>query len=149
MAHFAKIDENNLVLAVSTLDDKDMLDENGVPQESIGQQYLQTHNNWPAHLWIQTSYNTYNNQHRNGGTPLRGNYAGIGYTYDSTNNIFICPKPYPSWTLDVQTADWISPVGGAPELTEEQLSQNQSGSHLWDYDWNEDTQSWDLKDRFA
>ena len=52
MAHFAKIDENNLVLSVSTLDDKDMLDDNGVPQESIGQQYLQTHNNWPSHLWI-------------------------------------------------------------------------------------------------
>ena len=58
MAHFAKIDENNLVLSVSTLDDKDMLDDNGVPQESIGQQYLQTHNNWPSHLWIQTSYST-------------------------------------------------------------------------------------------
>ena len=149
MAHFAKIDENNLVLAVSTLDDKDMLDENGVPQESIGQQYLETHNNWPAHLWIQTSYNTYNNQHINGGNALRGNYAGIGYTYDSTNNIFMRPKPYPSWTLDVQNADWVSPVGNAPELTEEQLSQNQSGSNLWEYDWNEENLSWDLIDRFA
>ena len=55
MAHFAKIDENNLVLSVSTLDDKDMLDDNGVSQESIGQQYLQTHNNWPCLLYTSPS----------------------------------------------------------------------------------------------
>jgi hypothetical protein len=54
--------------------------------------------------WIQTSYNTVANTHTQGGTPLRGNYAGIGYTYDHVNDVFIQPKPYPSWVL---TSSWI------------------------------------------
>ena len=60
--------------------------------------------------WIQTSYNTYGNQHKLGGTPLRGNYAGIGYTYDATNDVFYAPKPFPSWTLNESTWLWESPV---------------------------------------
>ena len=71
MAHFAKISEENIVLLVLTLDNKDMLEESNVETESIGQAYLQQHNNWPSHLWIQTSYNTLENQHRLGGTPFR------------------------------------------------------------------------------
>lgn len=59
--------------------------------------------------WIQTSYNTHGNQHPNG-TPLRGNYAGIGYTYDVANDVFYAPKPYPSWTLNESTWLWESPV---------------------------------------
>jgi len=83
MAHFAKIDENNLVINVVTLNDSDMLDSNNNPSETVGQNYLQTHNNWDANLWIQTSYNTLENTHRLGGTPFRGNYAQPGYTWDS------------------------------------------------------------------
>ena len=60
--------------------------------------------------WIQTSYNTYGNQHKLGGTPLRGNYAGIGYTYDATNDVFYAPKPFPSWTLNESTWLWEAPV---------------------------------------
>ena len=71
MAHFAKINDDNEVLSVSVLDNKDMLNDDNVQEESVGQQYLQTHSNWPAEKWIQTSYNTLNNTHRLGGTPCR------------------------------------------------------------------------------
>lgn len=60
--------------------------------------------------WIQTSYNTRGGAHLNGGTPLRKNYAGIGYTYDKVRDAFIPPKPYPSWNLNEQTCLWDSPV---------------------------------------
>jgi hypothetical protein len=60
--------------------------------------------------WVQTSYNTYGGQHRLGGTPLRKNYAGIGYTYDVGRDAFIPPKPFPSWTLNEDTCQWDSPV---------------------------------------
>jgi hypothetical protein len=59
--------------------------------------------------WIQTSYNTHGNKHPNG-TPLRGNYAGIGYTYDLVNDVFYAPQPYPSWALNNTTWLWESPV---------------------------------------
>jgi hypothetical protein len=60
--------------------------------------------------WIQTSYNTYGNQHHLGGTPLRGNFAGIGFTYDATNDVFYAPKPFPSWTLNESTWLWDAPI---------------------------------------
>ena len=138
MAHFAKIGLNSKVLAVLTLDDKDMLNADGVADETVGQQYLERHNNWPSQLWIQTSYNTYNNTHRDGGTPLRGNYAGIGYTWDEDNNIFYPKKPYASWVLNTTDAQWHSPIGDAPDdLTDEEKA---AGTR---YVWNEDTKAWD------
>lgn len=60
--------------------------------------------------WIQTSYNTFGGEHRLGGTPLRKNYAGIGYTYDKDKDAFIPPQPYPSWTLNETTCLWEAPV---------------------------------------
>jgi hypothetical protein len=60
--------------------------------------------------WIQTSYNTYGGVHSNGGTPLRKNYAGIGYTYDTVKDAFIPPQPYASWTLNDETCLWEAPV---------------------------------------
>ena len=60
--------------------------------------------------WIQTSYNTRQNQHINGGTPLRGNYAGIGYTYDQANDVFYAPQPYASWALNHSTWTWEAPT---------------------------------------
>ena len=59
--------------------------------------------------WIQTSYNTHGNQHPEG-RPLRGNYAGIGYTYDATNDVFYAPKPFDSWVLNESTWVWEAPV---------------------------------------
>ena len=145
MAHFAKIGLNGKVLTVLTLNDSDMLNADVVLDETVGQQYLERHNNWPAQLWIQTSYNTDKGQHRNGGTPLRGNYAGIGFIWDEDNNIFWPPKPYASWIKHIPTASWKSPIGDAPILTEEQTNQNLSNTYQWKYVWNEDNQTWDLK----
>ena len=149
MAHFAKIGMNGKVIAVLTCSNGDMLNADGVEDESVGQQYLEQHNNWPAEKWIQTSYNTYKNQHNLGGTPFRGNYAGIGYEWDNDNQIFLPPKPYPSWVKHIATASWKSPIGDAPDLTDEQTLQNEAGTHRWVYDWNEDGQSWDIVDAQA
>jgi len=80
--------------------------------------------------WIQTSYNTHAGVHSQGGTPLRKNFAGIGFTYDKTRDAFIPPKPYPSWSLNDDTCQWEPPVT-YPE-----------GEGL--HSWNEETQSWDL-----
>ncbi len=140
MAHFAKLGANGKVISVLTLDNKDMLNADGVEDESVGQQYLELHNNWPAEMWIQTSYNTIQNTHKLGGTPFRGNYAGIGFTWDEDNNIFWSKKPYASWVKDIATASWKSPIGDAPELTEEEKTANKY------YVWNEEGQSWDLTD---
>ena len=138
MAHFAKLGLNGKVIAVLTLNNSDMLNASGVEDESVGQQYLERHNNWAAQLWIQTSYNTQGGKHSKGGTPFRGNFAGIGYTWDEDNNIFLPKKPYTSWVKDVATASWKSPIGGAPALTEEQKTA------MSYYLWNEAEQSWNL-----
>ena len=153
MAHFAKIGMNGKVIAVLTCGNGDMLNADGVEDESVGQQYLERHNNWPAPMWIQTSYNTHGNQHKLGGTPLRGNYAGIGYEWDEDNQIFWPKKPYPSWVKDTATAGWKSPIGDPPALTAEQQAQNTPpddntpSTHIWVYVWNEAGQSWDLTDK--
>ena len=149
MAHFAKLGANGKVIQVLTMDNDKMLNADGVEDETVGQQYLELHNNWPAQMWIQTSYNTSANQHRNGGTPFRGNYAGIGYIWDEDNNIFWPKKPYASWVKDTTTAQWKSPIGDAPALTAEQESQNTADTHRWGYVWNEANQSWDLTDQLA
>ena len=146
MAHFAKLGANSKVITVLTLDNKDMLNADGVEDESVGQQYLELHNNWPAQMWIQTSYNTVSNTHRLNGTPFRGNYAGIGYEWDEDNQIFWPKKPFASWVKNMTDARWQSPIGDAPALTAEQQTQNEDGTHRWGYNWNEEGQSWDLTD---
>ena len=78
--------------------------------------------------WLQTSYNTRGGVHVNGGTPLRKNYAGIGYDYDASKDAFIPPQPYPSWVLDDETCLWNAPVAMP---TDKKL-----------YQWDEATQSW-------
>ena len=149
MAHFAKISEQNEVLAVLTLNDSDMLNDQGVETESVGQQYLEKNNHWPAHLWIQTSYNTHQNIYylhdENGyryedpdqSKAFRGNYAGMGYTLDSENQIFWPQKPYTSWVKDTATATWKSPLGDPPPFTPEQQAQWDSGERAWTYVWDE------------
>jgi hypothetical protein len=160
MAHFAKLGANGKVIQVLTLDNKDMLNADGVEDEAVGQQYLEQHNNWPAQMWIQTSYNTSGGQHKNGGTPFRGNYAGIGYTWDEDDQIFWPKKPYASWVKHNATASWKSPIGDAPALTEEQEAQNTPtrdadgnvtapATHSWYYVWNEANTTWDLTDALA
>ena len=115
MAHFAEIDENNIVLCVIV----------GVDEPHDGEAiYAQT----TGTVWKKTSYNTSAGQHLLGGTPFRKNYAGIGYFYDSIRDAFIPPKPYPSWTLNEQTCQWDPPV------------QYPSDGNR--YVWDEDTTSW-------
>jgi len=151
MAHFAKLGSNSKVIQVLTLNNGDMLNADGVEDESVGQQYLERHNNWPAQMWIQTSYNTRGGKHNSGddSKALRGNYAGIGYIWDEDNNIFYPKSPYPSWVLNTTTASWHSPIGDAPALTAEQEAQNEADTHRWNYAWNEAGQSWDLVDSKA
>ena len=79
--------------------------------------------------WIQTSYNTYGGQHRLGGTPLRKNYAGFGYTYDAVRDAFIPPKPFESWTLNEDTCLWDAPVAYPTDDKP--------------YMWNESTLNWE------
>jgi hypothetical protein len=147
MAHFAKIGMNGKVIQVLTLDNKDMKNADGVEDESVGQQYLETHNNWPAQMWIQTSYNTSGNKHNSGDNSkaFRGNYAGIGYEWDEDNNMFFPKKPFASWVKNTTEARWQSPKGDAPALTAEQQTQNDAGTHKHRYEWNESSTDWELK----
>jgi len=78
--------------------------------------------------WIQTSYNTHGNVHKNGGTPLRGNYAGIGYHYDPVADVFYAPQPYASWVLSPLTFLWEAPVAMPADGKA--------------YEWDEATTSW-------
>tara|TARA_B100000029_G_scaffold5845_1_gene6385 strand:+ start:1080 stop:1463 length:384 start_codon:yes stop_codon:yes gene_type:complete len=114
MAHFAELDDNNTVLRVLVLNDEDTADENGNEVESIGQQYL---TDLFGGTWVQTSYND----------NIRRRYAGIGSTYDPDLDIFINPKPFPSWVLDDDT-QWQPPT---PYPDDDKL-----------YAWDEDTTSW-------
>ena len=162
MAHFAKIGMNGKVIQVLTMDNEEMKDDQGNEIEAKGQEWLERHNNWPAQMWIQTSYNTIGNTHKSGDNSkaFRGNYAGIGYEWDEDNNIFWPKKPYASWVKDTTTAQWKAPID-KPELTAEQKEQNKTpegtdaegkplnATHAWEYVWNEENQSWDLTDHKA
>jgi hypothetical protein len=121
LAHFCRLDENNVVTQVIVVANEDTTDTNGVEVEEIGvafcKKLLGAETNWK-----QTSYN--NN--------FRVRYAGIGYSYNAELNAFIPPKPFASWVLVEETADWVSPLGAAPELTEEQITSRSF------YRWNED-----------
>lgn len=117
MAHFARI-ENNIVTEILVVPDE---------QEHRGQDFLADDLQLGG-TWIQTSYNTSGGVHLFGGTPLRKNYAGIGYTYDEARDAFIPPKPFESWLLNENTCLWDAPV---PYPTE-------GGVHVWD----ENTLTW-------
>ena len=122
MAHFAKLDENNIVVFVTVGRDED----NGLEAELSAR---------TGDVYKQTSYNTHGGVHSNGGTPFRKNYAGLGYTYDSQRDAFIPPKPYNSWVLDENTCLWNSPVAMPSDAGQ--------GDPPKMYTWNENTTSWD------
>ena len=105
MAHFAEI-VNDIVARVIVVSDADTA-SNGVEDGAIGSKFC---HNLLGGKWVQTSYNTSGGVHKGGGRPLRKNYAGIGYAYDTARNAFIEPKPYPSWVLDEATCKWGAPV---------------------------------------
>ena len=136
MAHYAKLGANNKVISVEVVADKDCQNADGIEDEEVGRQFLERIHSWP--LWKQTSYNTQGNKHKSGddSKALRGNYAGIGMTYDEDNDLFLPKKPFVSWTLNVAEARWQSPIGDAPELSEEEMTTHR-------YEWNESTGAWD------
>ena len=118
MAHFAEIDENNVVTRVLVVSDD---------QQDRGHEFL-SQDLGLGGTWLKTSYNTIAGEHKNGGTPFRKNYAGIGFTYDADRDAFIPPKPFDSWLLDEDKCIWEAPT---PMPTDEKL-----------YNWDEDTTSW-------
>jgi len=121
MAHFAQLDENNVVLQVIVVDNKDTADANSVEKEHIGAAFCEK---LLGGTWKQTSYNG----------SIRKNYAGIGYTYHADIDAFVAPKPYASWVLNNTTAAYEAPVAKPEEV--------EGKSHSW----NEETQSWDEVD---
>ncbi len=115
MAHFAEIGLNNIVQQVIVVHNNELLDDNGVEQESKGQEFCR---NLLGGTWIQTSYNG----------SFRKNFAGNGFTYDSDRDAFIAPKPYNSWTLNETTCQWQPPT---PMPDDGQT-----------YYWDEETTAW-------
>ena len=113
MAHFAKV-VDNIVTQVIVAEPE----------------FFDTFVDSSPGTWIQTSYNTQGGVHTSGGTPLRKNYAGVGFTYDAAIDAFYAPQPYPSWTLDDETCLWNPPTAYPDD-----------GKI---YTWNESTTSWDL-----
>jgi hypothetical protein len=136
MASFAKIGLNGKVIAVHSVVNEVLHDSNGVEREDIGIDFLTKLHGWA--IWKQTSYNTHGGVHSSGGTPLRKNHAGIGFTYDEDRDAFIAPKPFNSWILNEDTCRWEAPVA-MPELTQEQIDNKNY------YAWNEQIKNWELK----
>ena len=135
MAHFDKLGVNGKVIAVHGLDDDQLLNADNTEDETVGQQRLQEIHGWPAQMWIQTSYNTMSNTHTSGDNSkaFRGNYAGIGYTWDEDNNIFWPKQPHASWSKNNSTASWVAPI------TYPSVSTYTSGEDTlnWLINWNE------------
>jgi len=142
MAHFAKLGVNGKVIAVIVVANSDTINASGNEDETVGIQFLERSTGWP--LWKKTSYNTkagkyYNSDNTEGDQTkaYRGNYAGIGYTYNEDNDIFIAKQPFASWTLNVSTASWEAPVA-MPKTT-----STIDGKEVQDlYTWNESTKAW-------
>ena len=128
MAHFAQLDENNVVTQVIVVGNSDTADVNGVESENIGVAFCQSLLGAETN-WKQTSYNG----------NMRGNYAGIGMTFMTgvatlgvgSTDVFMPEQPYASWTISTTEARWVSPLGDAPALTDEQRA---AGSY---YTWDE------------
>lgn len=118
MAHFALVDENNIVQDVLVIPDE---------QEHRGQEFL-ANDLGLGGRWLQTSYNTSQGKHLTGKTPLRGNFAGIGYEYSEKLDAFISPKPFDSWILDTEKYGYFAPVEYPTD-----------GKN---YRWDEETTSW-------
>tara|TARA_R110000737_G_scaffold346332_1_gene375981 strand:+ start:167 stop:685 length:519 start_codon:yes stop_codon:yes gene_type:complete len=109
MASFAKLNDK-VVEKVESLVNEVIQDENGVEQEQLGINFLRNLYNEPDAIWKQTSYNTVAGQHILGGTPFRGNFASIGYTWDENNQIFWPQKLYASWNKNISNASWEAPI---------------------------------------
>lgn len=118
MAHFAELDENNVVKRVLVVNDDYLIDENGNEVEALGRAHMQS---FHGGRWVQTSYNG----------NIRGHFAGIGWIYREDLDLFVAPKPYPSWKLNQTTLDWDPPV---PKPS----NKPNNGQYVWD----EEAQNW-------
>lgn len=118
MAHFAKLDSNNIVTQIVVVNNSVLQNTDGAEIEQKGKDFLNSL--FGSSNWVQTSYNG----------NFRKNYAGIGYEYDLTRDAFIPPKPFLSWILNETTCVWECPI------------EHPDDGNL--YDWNEDDQTWDL-----
>ena len=129
MAHFAQLDENNVVTQVIVVSNDDCTDSNGTEVESIGVAFCQKLFGADTN-WKQTSYNA----------NMRGNYAGIGMKYMTgvatlgvgSTDVFVPEQPYASWTISTTEARWVSPLGAAPALTDAEVEAKSY------YRWDED-----------
>lgn len=119
MAHYAQVINGTVTQVIVA--EQDFIDTGAVGDPS---------------QWVQTSYNTHGGVHRLGGTPLRKNYAGIGYVYDAVRDAFYAPRPYPSWNLNEETCYWEAPTP-VPEAV--QPTETTEGTY---YVWEEETVSW-------
>jgi len=117
MAHFARLNDDNVVTQVIVVNNEVLTDNDGVEQEALGIQFCQE---LLGGVWVQTSYNN----------TFRRQFAAVGSTYDSAANVFVSPKPFPSWSLD-ENPDWQPPI----PPPEDQMAQ-----------WNESTLQWDIHD---
>lgn len=124
MAHYAFLDENNIVTEVIV----------GKEENEDGIDWEQRYSEIRGKTCKRTSYNTHHGEHLGNGTPFRKNYAGIGYTYDSERDAFIPPKPFNSWVLDEQTCCWEPPIPMP-------IPENNTSV----YEWSETNQSWELR----
>lgn len=124
MAHFAQLDQDNIVTQVIVVSNEIIKDDNGTEVEDLGIVFCQDLFGSDTR-WVQTSYNG----------NIRKRYAGIGYKYDESLEAFIAPQPYPSWTLDEITTDWVAPVTRPTE----ELPENS-----W-YVWSEEDLDWVVK----
>ena len=119
MAHYALLNDNNVVIDVIT----------GRDEGELGIDWEDWYGRRMGFKCLRTSYNTHGGKHLLGGTPFRKNYAGVGYTYDPELDAFLLPQPFPSWVLDKETGWWHAPVPLPPY----------SGTP---YQWDEATLSW-------
>lgn len=121
MEHFAQLDENNVVLQVIIIDEDDIKDSDGYVNEDIGIFYCKQLINNPNSIWKRTSFNH----------EFRGRFGNVGFTYDESLDVFIAPKPYSSWSLNLETTDWISPLGDPSEISSDLMGE-------YHYVWNEE-----------
>lgn len=135
MAHFAVVNDDNVVVDVYVVENKHLIDENGIEQESLGIETCKKfYQHYPeTYRFIQTSYNTVGNRHYtnneyDGTAGLRKNFAGIGWIYDDEKDAFYSPAPYPSWVFNETEYVYEPPIAFPLGDT--------------DHYWDEETQNW-------
>ena len=132
MGYYAQLDEENKVVNVITIANSAMVDADGNESEAVGIAFLLKNPKREGWILKQTSYNTRGGEHILGGTPFRGNYCGVGWSYDSELDIFLPPKPYPSWVANGETCVWEAPIPMPDDASPDKP-----------YGWNEDSGAWE------